>query len=286
MDSMTAFATAEQGVPGGRLVWEVRGVNHRFLDLSLRLPEGFRGLEGRCREYLRQRLRRGKCELTLRYQHDDPAATDITLDEQRLEALLAVCQRLQRCAEATQPDALTLLSWPGVIRENAPDSERLHDQVMALLVRLVDEFCRARATEGQAIAALLETRCHLLQDEVDRVRARLPALLAAQRQRLEDRLSALTAAFDADRLEQEMVIMAQRSDVAEELDRLEAHLVEVRRLCVSAEPVGRRLDFLMQELNREANTLASKSLSLATTQAAVEMKVLIEQMREQIQNIE
>ncbi len=286
MEGMTAFATAEMSLPEGRLLWEVRGVNHRYLDLSLRLPDAFRGIEGACRQYLRDSLRRGKCDISLRYLPDNVTSGAMSIDNERLDALLVVCHQLQQRAGVAAVEPLALLSWPGVVKESLPLNSDSHAQAMALLAQVMKEFCRARAAEGAMIADLIAKRCTLLQAQVDQVRTVLPAVLMTQRQRLLARLEELNAGFDEARLEQEMVILAQRSDVAEELDRLDAHIAEVNRLRVLAEPVGRRLDFLMQELNREANTLASKSLSLATTAAAVEMKVLIEQMREQIQNVE
>ena len=285
MDSMTAFASLEEVLPAGRLAWDLRGVNHRFLDINLRLPEGFRAIEADCRERLKAALRRGKCELTLRFERAAAETASLVVDEARLDDVLSACRRVgERWPGESRIDPLAVLAWPGIVVE--PVTEVPTGAALALLDRVIEDFRAGRRREGTQIAALIDARCERAVDEVARLRRALPGMLAAHRQRLESRLSELQAGFDEGRLEQEMALLAQRSDVDEELDRIEAHVVEVRRLLGVEGPVGRRLDFLMQELNREANTLASKAVSLETTRAAVELKVVIEQMREQVQNVE
>ncbi len=287
MDSMTAFASLEEALPVGRLAWDLRGVNHRFLDISLRLPEGFRSIEVACRDRLKAALRRGKCELTLRFERDGAQAASLLVDESRLDDVLAACRGVaERWTGESRIDPLAVLAWPGIVVEPRSVSDVPGEAALALLDRVIEDFRACRRREGLQITAMIEARCERAMAEVDALRRAMPELMAAHRRRLESRLAELQAGFDEGRLEQEMAVLAQRSDVEEELDRIEAHIAEVRRLLAAAEPVGRRLDFLMQELNREANTLASKAVSLETTRAAVELKVVIEQMREQVQNVE
>ncbi len=291
MDSMTAYASLDEVLSsdGGRIAWELRGVNHRYLDLTLRLPEGFRPIEAECRRRLRSRLRRGKCELSLRYVPGPLAGRGLDIDEERLDAVLAACRRVADRWSGGDAglDPLAVLAWPGIVADRAESADaEVQGAALEMLDRLVEDFRRCRRREGGQIEAMLERRCVALLDEVAALRRSLPDLLAAHRKRLEARLAELQGGFDEGRLEQEMALLAQRSDVGEELDRIEAHVGEVRRLLGVDEPVGRRLDFLMQELNREANTLASKATSIETTRSALELKVIVEQMREQIQNVE
>ncbi|RMD80013.1 MAG: YicC family protein [Gammaproteobacteria bacterium] len=291
---MTGFARAEarvSGGPGGVLTWELRSVNHRYLDLGLRLPEELRELEPQARERLRAALARGKVEAVLRWQPAPEAAAPV-LQRPVAEGLArAAAEAAGLLGERAGPaDPLALLAWPGVLAPPELDRQALAREALALLDQALAALGEARAREGAQLAALVDARARELLGRLPALRARLPQVLAAARERLRRRLAELLGEareLDPGRLEQEMAYLAQRLDVAEELDRLEAHAREVRRLLAEAQgPVGRRLDFLMQELHREANTLSAKSADLELTRAAVDLKVLIEQMREQVQNIE
>jgi uncharacterized protein (TIGR00255 family) len=286
--SMTAYASRSAAVPSGQLTWEVKSINQRYLDLSLRLPEEFRALEPDVRERFKQRFARGKIEATLRYQRD-PAqeAEQLSLDETLASALVQRLQRLRELAGGgAEPDLAHLLSWPGLIREQRPDLDAEREESLALLDACIDDLAAARAQEGRAIAEMLAPRLDGVLEQAGRVRAHLPEIRSALRARFEERLAALGEDVEPGRIEQEIALQLNKLDVDEELDRLEAHVAEIRRVLELDEPVGRRLDFLMQELNREANTLGSKSVAAETSGVAVELKVLIEQMREQVQNVE
>jgi uncharacterized protein (TIGR00255 family) len=285
--SMTAFARSAGEHAGAELVWELRSVNHRYLDPTVRLPEELRALEPLVRERLAGRLGRGKVETLLRYRPAGEEAEAIQVSQARLNAVLHACREVEkRSAEASSPAVMDLLRWPGVIQEQELDIKTLQGFALELLDSALDELIATREREGEQIARLLGRRNEAIRSEVQRVRERLPDVRARIRERLETRLADLQVAVDTSRLEQELVYMTQKMDVEEELDRLEAHVVEIGAVLERDEPVGRRLDFLMQELNREANTLASKSEDTQTTASAVELKVLIEQMREQVQNVE
>ena len=284
--SMTAFARVESTGSYGTLSWELRSVNHRYLEPHLRLPESFRDLEGSVREALRQALARGKVECTLRLAEEGSGKT-LQIDRERAAQVVAAAEAV--AALIQQPAALNpleVLAWPGVLVADAADPQALNAAALALFERALDELKNGRAREGAALAALLEERLAAIIQEVDNLRGLIPQMLATQRQKILDRCSELQVELDPQRLEQELVMLAQKSDVAEELDRLSTHVREVRRVLKAGGAAGRRLDFLMQELNREANTLGSKAFDTRSTQAAVNLKVLIEQMREQVQNIE
>ncbi len=285
--SMTGFARREFAGPLGALVCEIRSVNHRFLDATLRLPDNCRALEPELRQAIARELRRGKVDCTLQQRSLPAGAARLEVDQQALERLLARVNELSAAIPGrSQVDLIELLRFPGILREDGTDSEALMQAARALFAETLTELARARVREGERLAALIRQRCAALAGMVGSVRARLPEVHARIRQRFEERLRELGAQVDQDRVEQEILLMLQRFDVAEELDRLDGHLVETARTLAGDEPAGRRLDFLMQEFNREANTLSSKSQDLETTRTAVEMKVLIEQMREQVQNIE
>ncbi len=285
-NSMTAFARASSQLPGRALTWELRSVNHRFLEVHFRLPEALRGLEAPLREQLRTRLARGKLDATLSLTETTEDDT-IALDQHRLDAYLKVCAQIAARLDNRAPlSPLELLRMPGVMRATAPDPDALTEGAQALFATALTALEETRSREGEILAGLIEERLARLDTEIAGVRAVLPELLAQQRRKLRERLEELTAKLDDDRLEQELAYLAQRADIDEELDRLATHSAEFRRVLAGPGPLGRRLDFLAQELNREANTLGAKSLSVATTQAAVEMKVLIEQIREQVQNLE
>jgi uncharacterized protein (TIGR00255 family) len=284
--SMTAFARAERAGTQGTLSWELRSVNHRYLEPHLRLPESFRDLEGAVREALRQGLSRGKVECTLRFT-EETAGKPLQVDRERASQLVAAAEvvaSLIRQPAALNP--LEVLAWPGVLVADASDPQALNNDALALFNEALAELKAGRAREGADLAKLLDERLVSIKTEVATLRTLIPQMLATQRQKVLDRFADIKAELDPQRLEQEMVLLAQKSDVAEELDRLSTHVTEVRRVLKTGGQAGRRLDFLMQELNREANTLGSKAFDPRSTQAAVNLKVLIEQMREQVQNIE
>lgn len=284
--SMTAFARASAQLPDCTLTWELRSVNHRFLEPHFRLPESLRELEMPLRETLRARLARGKVDAILTLGEGGEAGVS-TIDQCRLDAYLQACADLAaRLPESAPLSPVALLALPGVVRNAAPDARARASAATAVFATALETLVAERAREGAQLARLIAERLERLEEEVARARAALPELLAAQRRKLRERIEELAVAIDHDRFEQELVYLAQRADVAEELDRLTTHCAEFRRALGASEPVGRRLDFLAQELHREANTLGAKSLGTATTQAAVEMKVLIEQIREQVQNLE
>jgi uncharacterized protein (TIGR00255 family) len=285
--SMTGFARREASGPWGALVCELRSVNHRFLESSFRLPEELRAAESELRQTLLRELKRGKVDCTLTYRPAHEGEGALNLDTVALERVLARVRELAGALpERHTVNLVDVLRWPGVIRDESPAGEELIAAARGVLTETVADLVAARAREGVRLRELIEQRCNGLEGWVTQVRARLPEVQLRIRARLNERLAELKAQVDQDRLEQELAILLQRLDVDEELDRLTGHIEEIRRVTAANEPAGRRLDFLMQELNREANTLSSKSQDLETTRAAVEMKVAIEQMREQIQNVE
>ncbi|MFU8878612.1 MAG: YicC/YloC family endoribonuclease, partial [Wenzhouxiangellaceae bacterium] len=288
LNSMTAYASLSEPGPAGTLSWELKSVNHRYLDVSLRLPEEFRMLEPDLREAFKHRLVRGKLDATLRFQPDPAAAAQsLELNRPLAEALVRRTVELQQLAgSGTDPDVVHLLQWPGLVREQGADFAAERERALALLNRTLDALVAARAREGEAIAGMLESRLEAILEQIARVREHLPAVREALQTRFRQRIEGLGMELETGRMEQEVALQLTRLDVDEELDRLTAHVAEIRRVIALTEPVGRRLDFLMQELNREANTLGSKSVAVETTGVSVELKVLIEQMREQIQNVE
>lgn len=284
--SMTAFARAEMAGDHGTLSWEIRSVNHRYLEPHLRLPEAFRDLEGAVRDALRKGLSRGKVECTLRFA-EDAAGRSMQVDEARARTLIAAAEDVAALLKQPAPiNPLDVLAWPGVIVSDAADPQALGNAALKLFDKALAELKAGRQREGEELARLINERLDAITQETATLRAQVPQMLAAQRQKVLDRCAEMRVELDPQRLEQELVLLAQKSDVAEELDRLATHVGEVRRVLQSGGAAGRRLDFLMQELNREANTLGSKAIDTRSTQAAVNLKVLIEQMREQVQNIE
>ena len=285
--SMTAFARQQVQTDLGTFVWEIRSVNHRHLDVGLRLEEAFRPLEMDLRKAISQRVSRGKVDATLRYQAPESAQTHLAVDDALLNAVLAQASALAaQSSQVGTVDPLDLLRWPGVLQTDTPDLALQKASIQTALDTAVTELIATRATEGAALATMIMQRCTQISEIVVAAAARMPVVLTAYRQKLQERIADMQATVDPERLEQELVLLAQKTDVAEELDRLNTHVTEVQQVLARDEPVGRRLDFLMQELNREANTLASKSIDSEMTNMSVELKVLIEQMREQIQNIE
>ncbi|HUO19321.1 MAG TPA: YicC/YloC family endoribonuclease [Steroidobacteraceae bacterium] len=284
---MTGFARREASGEWGSLVCELRSVNHRFLEAGFRLPDELRSAEGELRARLALKVRRGKVDCTMSYRRPAGAGGALDVDALALERLLAAAQSVARSLPVPASiNALDVLRWPGVLREESAGGEPLQAAAAALFAATLEDLSAARAREGARLRELLEQRCTALETLVAAVRARLPQVQARARERLAERLAELTAAVDHERLEQELALLLQRLDVDEELERLTGHIAEVRRVIGGSEPAGRRLDFLMQELNREANTLSSKSQDLESTRCAVDMKVVIEQMREQVQNAE
>lgn len=284
--SMTAFARTEAHHAGTTLVWEIRSVNQRYLDLHPRLPEALKSIENDVRELCRQQLNRGKVELTLRL-HQPQQEQHMAVNQPLLEQLNQALAVLQNQVQNPAPINLTeLLQYPGLLEQEEADYSQLTAPALTALKQALQELRQARAREGEALAGFIQQRLTAMDEQLAIVQQALPQILAAQQQRLRDRIAEVVENVDQDRLEQELVTLANRMDVAEEIDRLKAHQQEAQRILSEGGAVGRRLDFLMQEFNREANTLASKSIDTRTTNAAVELKVLIEQMREQVQNIE
>jgi uncharacterized protein (TIGR00255 family) len=286
--SMTGFARRERQGPWGTLTCELRSVNHRYLELSLRLPDDLRGLEADARRLLSGSLRRGKVDAGLYLRGAIAVAAAPEINRPLLEQLLGSAGEVRALAgEETGPlNPLDLLRWPGVIRESERDVESIGAAAMELLRETVADLDESRAREGARLRELLAQRLETLRESVAGVRARLPEVAARIRTRVLERVTQLGVTVDPERMEQEIALIAYKMDVEEELDRLGSHITEALQVLDSREPAGRRLDFLMQEFNREANTLSSKSQDTETTRAAVDMKVLIEQMREQVQNVE
>jgi uncharacterized protein (TIGR00255 family) len=286
--SMTGFARVERQYEFGRLSWEMRSVNHRYLDFGLRLPEEFRPLESDIRTCLGQYLSRGKIEASLRFIAEPGAVgSRLELNSGLARELLDVHGEMARLADVEQAaDISQMLAWPGLIEEKRPDPAPLQAAAMELLIDAAQELQTGRGREGEQMANAIRERIAGVAVLTANIRSWLPEIRSGLKQKLLDRVADLKLPLDPGRVEQEVVILSQKIDVDEELDRLDAHVEEVYRVLDLEEPVGRRLDFLMQEFNRESNTLSSKSVDQRTTQASVDLKVLIEQMREQVQNVE
>ena len=288
---MTAFARMQESNDAGSVTWEIRSVNHRYLEPSLRLPDDFRQLEPEIRKLLARYLTRGKIDLGLRYKIDAAQQGEIALNQEIVMSLREVEQQVLNIVhEGSKLSVSDILSWPGVIADVERDFTSLNELALTCLENALEQLQQGRETEGRALDEMLRSRCAQISDIVAAVRKQRPEVVAAMREKwesaLDDKLQQWRESANESRLEQELVMLAQKLDVEEELDRLDTHIAEVLKVLDRDEAVGRRLDFLMQELNREANTLGSKSQDSATTQHAVDLKVLIEQMREQVQNIE
>lgn len=286
--SMTGFARRERQGPWGTLACELRSVNHRYLELSLRLPDDLRSLEGDARQLLASTLKRGKVEAGIYLRGTATANTTVEINRPLVEQLLRRAAEVSALVGAASApmSPLDILRWPGAIRDADRDPSPVLAETISLLRETIGDLNDARAREGGRLRELLRQRCELLAQQVAAVRTRLPEVSARLRAKVGERIAQLGVQVDAERLEQELVLIAYKMDVQEELDRLGSHIAETLQALDSKEPAGRRLDFLMQELNREANTLSSKSQDMETTRAAVDIKVLIEQMREQVQNVE
>ena len=285
--SMTGFSRVDVQQENVSLRWELRSVNHRYLDISLRLPDAARSWEPELRSVLTAGLGRGKVDANLQLSADDEVGARQHLNLEIAREVAGFAQKVAgELRDPSRVDPLAVLRWPGVLETEDPETESLQPAVLAALEQAVAQLREGREREGQKILGMLESRCEEVIVCVAAVRARLPDVQKELRTRLTERLADMEFEPDSGRLEQEIALLAQKMDVSEELDRLEAHVSEVRDAMAKGGPVGRRLDFLMQELKREANTLASKSADQETTRQSVDLKVIIEQMREQIQNVE
>ncbi|HVJ28693.1 MAG TPA: YicC/YloC family endoribonuclease [Gammaproteobacteria bacterium] len=285
--SMTGFSTAETRVGSFRLVWEIRSVNHRYLELGFRLPDELRAVEPECRELVAAAIKRGKVDCSLKIGADERGAATGTIVAGALERLRTLEEQVRRVfPHASALTADEVLHWPGVLEEPARNLEELGEAVKECLSTALRALTESRGREGARIAEMLEKRNAGITALVAGTKPQLDGVQVRYRERLRDRLQRLDVQADPERLEQELALIAQRADVAEEIDRLASHVAEVQSILYRNEPIGRRLDFVIQELNREANTFASKVQEEALTRVAVELKVLIEQMREQVQNLE
>jgi len=287
INSMTGFASGEITTSHGQLLWELRTVNHRYLEAQFKLPEGFRALESQLRDLASSKLKRGKLDASLQFRPAVKPEAALQINEALAQTVIGQAEKLAASmADPEEISPLDVLRWPGVVTEAAIDTTELFEPAKALLETTLDSLVAARGREGGRIQIMLDERLTQIGELSAQVRTCMPEILVGIRERVKERARLLETRIDDDRLEQELVMLAQKMDVAEELDRLDAHIEETRATFSMDGAVGRRLDFLMQEFNREANTLGSKSADPATTKAAVDLKVLIEQMREQVQNVE
>ena len=284
--SMTGFARFEVKGEWGNAVWEIRSVNQRFLETYFRLPEQFRGIEPVLRERFRKQLNRGKVECNLRFTANPAAKSTLTLNKNLAEQLLQHANWVNEQTLNSQVNPLELMRWPGVMEAQESDMNAIQGDILAGFDTALADFITARANEGENLKSLIEQRLEGIVIEAEKVKAFLPEVILWQRKRITEKFTEAKLELDSTRVEQELVLLAQKMDVDEEIDRLFSHVKETRNILKKGGPQGRRLDFMMQEFNREANTLGSKSINADITNSAVELKVLIEQMREQIQNIE
>jgi len=285
--SMTAFARQEQATQWGAIVWEIRSVNHRYLETQFRLPENFRDLEPTLRDKLRKSFARGKLEITLTFRPDSEQNQNFCINAELVQQLGQALEQVQNSlGQNDNISPLEILKWPGVLQTAEVDYPQAKSIALTLFQQALEQLKAMRQQEGDALQHIIEQRLNRVDEITAEMRGHLPAIMQQQRQKLQARIDDAKAELEPGRLEQEVVLLLQKADVDEELDRLQTHVSEVGRTLKQKSAIGRRLDFLMQELNREANTLSSKAVDTDVTQTAVELKVLIEQMREQIQNIE
>ena len=284
--SMTAFARLEVKKDWGDAVWEIRSVNQRYLENFFRLPEQFRGLENTLREKLRQSLTRGKIECSLRIEIKKQTNAELNLNKELANQVIQSLQWIKAQAGEGEINLTDVLRYPGVVEAQEQDLDAISQDLLTAFDDLLTDFIAMRGREGEKLNDMIQQRLDAITVEADKVRSQMPAVLQWQRERLLQRFEDAQVNLDPQRVEQEMILLAQRVDVAEELDRLQMHVKETTNILKKGGAVGRKLDFMMQELNRESNTLASKSINADITASAVELKVLIEQMREQIQNLE
>lgn len=284
--SMTGFARKELKADWGTAVWEIRSVNQRYLETFYRIPENFRALEPSLRDRLRKKLQRGKVECALRISFSESNASSVNINEELAQQLIQAAKWTQANGVDGAISPVDVLKWPGVIATADADMDGIQKELISLFDETLKDFIASRASEGENMKALIEQRLNAINDQASKVEAQMPDILEWQKDRLRNKFTEAKMELDDTRVEQEMILLAQKSDVAEEIDRLRSHVSETQKIMSKGGAIGRRLDFMMQEFNREANTLGSKSINTDVTQAAVELKVLIEQMREQIQNIE
>ncbi len=287
IQSMTAFAREQNQGKWGSAVCELRSINHRYLELMVRLPDTLHEFESAIRERIRHYIKRGKIECYLRYQPGDVAGTEITINTHLATELCLANETIAKLLKNSPTiDTMEILKWPGILQIAEVDLEAIEDEILQLVEKALQDLVSAREREGEELKQLFLQRLEGMKTEIAKVRKLMPEILHEQRERLIKRFADAKIELDSGRLEQEIVLFAQKTDVMEELDRIDAHISEVRRVLKQGGVAGRRLDFLMQELNREANTLGAKSVNVETTRASVELKVLIEQIREQVQNVE
>ena len=284
--SMTAFSRVEIKGDWGNAVWEIRSVNQRFLETYFRLPEQFRGIEPVLRERFRKQLNRGKVECSLRFNANPATKSELALNEKLALQLIEHANWVNGKTLNSQVNPLEVMRWPGVMEAPETDMTAIQAELLAAFDQALKDFIAARASEGENLKAMIDQRLDAISAEADKVQAHMPAIIEWQRNRIIEKFTDAKIDLDSGRVEQELVLLAQKMDVAEELDRLNSHVSETRKILKKGGAQGRRLDFMMQEFNREANTLGSKSINTDVTASAVELKVLIEQMREQIANIE
>ncbi|MDW6002228.1 YicC/YloC family endoribonuclease [Vibrio mangrovi] len=285
--SMTAYARKEVKADWGTAIWEIRSVNQRYLETYFRLPEQFRGLEPILRERFRKRLARGKVECNLRFDAKHSATGELTINENLAKQVIeAANQVMHMTGELSRVNPFQVMQWPGVMETPEQDMDTINTLLLEEFDGALTDFIETRGREGENMKVLIEQRLDAITQEVTKVRAHMPEVIEWQRERLFNKFEEAKIELDPGRVEQELILLAQKSDVAEELDRLDSHVKETKNILNKGGSCGRRLDFMMQEFNRESNTLASKSINTEVTASGVELKVLIEQMREQIQNIE
>jgi uncharacterized protein (TIGR00255 family) len=284
--SMTGFARVETKADWGSAVWEIRSVNQRYLETHYRLPEQFRSLEPMLRERFRKRLQRGKVECALRISFNEAKQGALTFHPELANQLIQAAKQVQTSGADGSINPADILRWPGVMATQEADVDQMQQVMMDAFDEALTQFLAARASEGDSMASLINQRLDGILAEAGKVIEQMPAVLEWQKDRIRTKFAEAQVELEDTRVEQEMVLLAQKTDVAEELDRLKSHISETQKIMKNGGAIGRRLDFMMQEFNREANTLGSKSINKDVTQSAVEIKVLIEQMREQIQNIE
>jgi uncharacterized protein (TIGR00255 family) len=285
--SMTAFARQETSANWGSMTLELRSVNHRFLEMNLRLPEEIRSIEPKIRELISKKLHRGKLDISLRFQSTQSDNNNIVIDKELAKKVVSTCQEIDALiGNPAMLNSIEILRWPGVITTPETDNNELQKAFLVLLDSAVDELVESRQREGEKLESIIRIRCEKMIAIVEKVRQRLPEVNNLVRDKIFAKLKDSQLELDENRFAQEVAYMVQKMDVDEEMDRLSTHIVEVQRVLTEEKAIGRRLDFLMQELNREANTLGSKSADTETTNSSVELKVLIEQIREQVQNIE
>lgn len=284
---MTSFSRTTELSNGIEIIWELKTVNHRYLDLNLKLPDALRHLEMKATGVIQQALGRGKCEAICRYNVTSQQHSEICLDNDKVAAVINACNEIELQMGIGQAiNAIDILKYPGVVAQKSNETLDCDELVLSTLANCLSELQQSRESEGLRLQAFILQRAQSIKGVVKDVKERRPAVIDAIQEKLKQRIQGLTENPDQDRIEQELVIIAHKMDVDEELDRIDSHLLELKEVFERTEPIGRRLDFLMQEFNREANTLGSKSADFETIQAVVDLKVLIEQMREQVQNVE